>query len=264
MARLSASERAKLPDRAFAYIDSTGRRRLPIHDEAHVRNALSRFERVAFEDDTARERARTRLLSAAKRHGIVPVGFISGQLRLEQGRLATDFSTLPTGSVTFLMTDIEGSTALLQRVGDDYATLLSDVRRIVRRCVQRHDGHEVDARADEYFGVFRHPPAAVETALAVHRRLSERSWPEGVVVRVRAGIHGGRPKLTDSGYVGLAVHMAARVCAAAAGGQTFVSERTRAAVVGSLPVHVRVEKRGPFHLQGIAHGQTLYEVVDRR
>ena len=81
MAKLNARERASLPDRAFAYIDSEGRRRLPINDEAHVRAALGRFERVRFENDAARERARRRLLIAAKKYGIVPVGFITGQLR---------------------------------------------------------------------------------------------------------------------------------------------------------------------------------------
>ena len=83
MARLKTSERKGLPDSAFAYIDAKGRRRLPINDEAHVRNALPRFERVAFEDDAARDRARNRLLKAAKRYGIVPVGFITGQIRSE-------------------------------------------------------------------------------------------------------------------------------------------------------------------------------------
>src|SRR5213594_317534 len=84
MGQLSASERAKLPNSAFAYIDAQGRRKLPINDEAHVRNALARFERVAFEDDAARERARKRLLNAAKKYRIVPVGFIDGQLRSER------------------------------------------------------------------------------------------------------------------------------------------------------------------------------------
>src|SRR6266487_3219434 len=83
MARLKTSERALLPDSAFAYVDSRGRRKLPIHDEAHVRNALARFGRVSFEDEAARERARERLLNAAKKYGIVPVGFITGQLRSE-------------------------------------------------------------------------------------------------------------------------------------------------------------------------------------
>src|SRR5258707_2958285 len=84
MSRLSTRRRARLPDRAFAYIDSRGWRRLPVHDKAHVRNALARFNQVAFEDDAARERARTRLLNAAKKYGIVPVGFITGQLQSER------------------------------------------------------------------------------------------------------------------------------------------------------------------------------------
>lgn len=88
MPRLKSTERAGLPDSAFAYVDARGRRKLPIHDEAHVRNALARFSQVAFEDDAARERARQRLLKAAKKYGIVPVGFISGQFQKE--RLKTE------------------------------------------------------------------------------------------------------------------------------------------------------------------------------
>src|SRR3989475_8053575 len=84
MPRLKTSRRSRLPDRAFAYIDSRGRRRLPVHDKAHVRNALARFNQVAFENDAARERARKRLLNAAKRYRIVPVGFITGQLQSER------------------------------------------------------------------------------------------------------------------------------------------------------------------------------------
>jgi hypothetical protein len=84
VAKLTARERMNLPERAFAYVDADGRRRLPIHDEAHVRNALARFDRVAFEDDAARDRARRRLLLAAKRFGIVPIGFMDGQVRSER------------------------------------------------------------------------------------------------------------------------------------------------------------------------------------
>src|SRR5207249_9693719 len=84
MPRLKTSKRSRLPDRAFAYVDSRGRRRLPVHDTAHVRNALARFNQVIFEDEAARDRARKRLLNAAKKYRIVPVGFITGQLQSEQ------------------------------------------------------------------------------------------------------------------------------------------------------------------------------------
>ena len=103
MPKLSATQRAKLPDRAFAYIASDGKRSLPINDEAHVRNALARFDRVRFESDEARDRARRRLLNAAKRFGIVPVGFVTGQVRTLRSR-SSGVEGLPTGSVTFLET----------------------------------------------------------------------------------------------------------------------------------------------------------------
>ena len=83
MSQLNSKKRAQLPKSAFAYVDSRGRKRLPINDESHVRNALARFNQVIFEDEAARERARTRLLNAAKKYGIVPVGFITGQIRSE-------------------------------------------------------------------------------------------------------------------------------------------------------------------------------------
>src|SRR5437867_2874381 len=99
MSRLDARKRASLPKRAFAYVDSRGRRRLPINDEAHVRNALARFNQEDFENDVARERARKRLLNAAKKYGIVPVGFIDGQLRSERrdaaaGRLVIELGRM--------------------------------------------------------------------------------------------------------------------------------------------------------------------------
>ena len=146
MPRLGAKERARLPDSAFAYIDSGGRRRLPIHDASHVRNALARFNQVAFEDEAARDRARNRLLRAAKKHGIMPIGFISAQLQPQL--------KLPRGRLTFLLTDIEGSTELLGRLGDRYASLLADVRRVVRTAVRAAGGHVVSARGDDVFAVF--------------------------------------------------------------------------------------------------------------
>jgi len=260
MATMKGSERAKLPDSAFAYIDSTGRRRLPINDEAHVRNALARFNQVAFEDDATRERARSRLLKAAKKHGIVPVGFIDGQLRSERVRATGGHAPLPTGSLTLLLTDIEGSTALLSRLGDRYGDLLRDVRGILRQAVVGAGGWEVDARADEYFAVFKWAGDAVHSAVDFQRALAERTWPERVAVKVRVGIHSGRPTLTDTGYIGLSVHTAARVCSAAHGTQILVSSTTRAAARGSLRPGVGFHSLGRFRLAGLAQGQTLFQV----
>ena len=261
MARLSARDRAKLPDSAFAYVDARGRRRLPINDEPHVRNALARFERVVFEDDDARERARTRLLRAAKRYGIVPVGFITGQLASERKQASSaDATELPTGRVTFLLTDIEDSTGHLDRLGDRYATLLKDVRSIIRRAVLRGGGHQVDARADEYFAVFKEAVRAIEAALDIQRAMADHVWPDDEIVRVRTGIHTGRPTLTDSGYIGLSVHTAARVCSVAHGRQVVISEQTVRIVKGSLPPGMRVRRLGRYLLQGLPKRITIYQL----
>ena len=202
MPPLRAKDRAKLPDSAFAYIDSQGKRRLPINDAAHVRNALARFGQVAFEDEGARDRARTRLLRAAQKHGIVPIGFVSAQLQPQR--------KLPRGQVTFLLTDIERSTELLGRLGDRYAPLLADVRRLTRAAVRHAGGREVDARADDLFAVFEPAGAALEAALEIQRAMRATAWPDRLDVRLRIGVHRGRPTLTDTGYVGLSVQPPSR------------------------------------------------------
>ena len=130
--------------------------------------------------------------------------------------------------MTFLLTDIQDSTGLVQRLGDGYASLLADTRRLIRSAVRRAGGHEVDARADEFFAVFKHPPAAVEAAVAIQRAVRDHDWPVGGAVRLRAGVHSGRPTQTEGGYVGLAVHTTARVSAAAHGGRSCFAERRRA------------------------------------
>jgi class 3 adenylate cyclase len=264
MAKLSAGARAKLPDTAFAYIDSQGRRRLPINDEAHVRNALARFDRVAFEDDASRARARRRLLNAAKRYGIVPVGFIDGQLQSERRQAATgsaDAASLPRGVVTLVFTDIEDSTGLLRRLDDRYAGLLTDVRSIIRTAVRAAGGREVDARADEFFAAFQRAAPAVEAAVALQRELAGRTWPGKVECRVRVGIHTGRPTLTDSGYVGLSVHTVARICAAAQGGQIVVSGESRAALKDAAPAGIKLRSLGRHRLPGLARTESLFQVM---
>ena len=257
MPPLDATARARLPDSAFAYVDSQGRRRLPINDASHVRNALARFDQVDFEDDAARERARERLLRAAKKHGIVPLGFFDGQLR--KARTST-VRSLPRGTVTFLLTDIEGSTRLLERLGDDYAALLRDVRGLIRTSVRAASGLEVDARADEFFAVFRRPAAALEAALAIQRALREKSWPQNAEVRVRIGMHTGRPTLTDTGYVGIAVHIAARVCWASHGGQILLSSAAHQSLAERLAEGIALRSLGRFSLHGVAEPEALFQV----
>jgi class 3 adenylate cyclase len=252
MASLGAKERAQLPDSAFAYIDSRGRRRLPINDAAHVRNALSRFSQVAFEDEGARDRARSRLLRAAQKHGIMPFGFVSAQLQPQK--------KLPKGHVTFLLTDLEGSTDLLGRLDDGYAPLLADVRRLVRAAVRQAGGREVDARADDLFAVFEHAPAALDAALAIQRGMRATAWPGGNDVRLRIGMHRGRPTLTDTGYVGLAVHAAARICFAAHGGQIVMSAAVRAAVAEPLADGLRLRSLGAWRFRGLREPVELFQV----
>jgi class 3 adenylate cyclase len=371
MAQLNSKKRARLPKSAFAYVDSKGRRRLPINDESHVRNALSRFNQVAFEDDEARERARKKLLTAAKKYNIVPIGFMTGQMRsqaseavagrlvIELGQVSTpseferqlrvalrdpslsvlhwsdstrtyldgagrstalpaddarravtllerqgrpmialvharavldnpdlvktvtaavklavenerlrgqveartsEVRTLPRGHVTFLLSDIEGSTSLLRRLGDRYAALLADVRAVIRQVLHRAGGREVDARADEFFAVFDRAPAALETAMKIERTLKDRAWPAGVLVRVRIGIHSGRPTLTDTGYVGLVVHTIARICSAGHGGQILLSTAARNAMRESAPKGVRFRSLGAHRFRGLRKRQTIFQV----
>jgi class 3 adenylate cyclase len=264
VAELKATERAKLSNSAFAYVDSRGRRRLPIHDAAHVRNALARFGQVDFEDESARERARKRLLNAAKKFRIVPVGFIAGQLQSErelgrvQGRPPLQ---LPSGFVTMLMTDIEGSTALVQRLGDGYRELLDGVRALLREETVRTGGCVVEARADEFFAVFESPLSALETAVAVQRQLRGRSWAEDLEVRVRIGIHSGYPTLTEENYIGMAVHTAARVCAVAQGSQILVTGDTREATQGVRPDGVRFKSVGRHRLRGLPDEVALFQIA---
>jgi class 3 adenylate cyclase len=269
MAYLSAKARAQLPDSAFAHIDSRGNRRLPINDEAHVRNALSRFNQTTFEDEGARDRARTRLLRAAKKYGIVPVGFMTGQLlnvrlRGETEARASEVRTLPTGIVTFLLADIEDSTGLVRHLGDRYSGLLADVRRLLAAAIRASGGRQVDARADELFAVFKQAPAALGAALVIQRKVLARPWPDDRRVRVRIGLHTGRPTLTDTGYVGLAVNTAARICFAAHGGQIVLSRAAHEALHGSEPLGMSFRDLGMHQLQGLAGPEALFqaEVAD--
>jgi class 3 adenylate cyclase len=216
-----------------------------------VRNALARFGQVAFESDAARDRARSRLLRAAKKHGIMPIGFINAQLQPQR--------KLPRGDVTFLLTDIEGSTELLGRLGDEYATLLADVRRRVGAAVRGAGGHQVSARGDDVFAVFTRAPAALDAALAIQRAMRAGPWPEGNDVRLRIGLHRGRPELTDTGYVGISVHAAARICFAAHGDQIVLSSSVRAALADPPAGAVGLKSLGAWRFRGLPEPMELFQ-----
>jgi class 3 adenylate cyclase len=256
MATLDAKKRASLPNSAFAYIDSQGNRRLPINDEAHVRNALSRFNQVKFESQEARERAFRRLLKAATDYGIAPIGFITRQLR--EARVA-DPSDLPSGVVTLMLTDIEGSTRLVQELGEDYQSVLEAVRKLIRDAVGDHQGYEVDSRADEFFAVFAEAGQGLAAAIDIQRAMQEAEWPDGHRVRVRIGLNSGSPAVTDTGYVGLPVNVMARVCNAGHGGQILLTAASRDEL-GSDLADIELDSLGEYQLQGLPGPQPLFQV----
>jgi class 3 adenylate cyclase len=153
-------------------------------------------------------------------------------------------SELPSGTVTFLFTDIEGSTRLLKTLGDAYAEVLAEHQRLLREAFAAHGGHEIDTQGDSFFVAFRRARDAVAAAVAAQRALSGHPWPEGVQVRVRMGLHSGEPNVGADRYTGLGVHRAARVAAVAHGGQILLSETTRSLVEDDLPPAVRLRELG--------------------
>ncbi|HMI21415.1 MAG TPA: adenylate/guanylate cyclase domain-containing protein [Gaiellaceae bacterium] len=160
---------------------------------------------------------------------------------------------LPTGTVTLLFTDIEGSTRLLQRAGDAYPSLLAEHRRVLRAAFSNHDGVEVDAQGDAFFVAFASAQDAAAAAVAAQQALAGHDWPDNSEIRVRIGLHTGEPTAVGGRYVGLAVHQGARVMAAGHGGQVLVSESTRALLddrfqARDLGEHRLKDLAGPHHL----------------
>ncbi len=170
---------------------------------------------------------------------------------------------LPTGTVTFLFTDIEGSTSLLQRLGTaSWSAVLDRHDALVRGGIAAHGGREVGTEGDSFFVVFPSAPGAVGAAVDVQRRLAEEPWPDGSPVRVRMGLHTGEGTLGGDGdYVGLDVHRAARIASAAHGGQVLLSGTTRALVDGSLPPDVTFLDLGDHRLKDLARPERLVQLV---
>jgi class 3 adenylate cyclase len=168
-------------------------------------------------------------------------------------------SSLPEGTVTFVFTDVEGSTRLLQQLGDRYAEVARDHRRLVREALGKAGGTEIDTQGDAFFFSFARAREAARGAIEAQRALRAHVWPEGAEVRVRMGLHTGEPSVGDEGYLGLDVVRAARISAAGHGGQILVSETTRALLGNELPEGVTVRDHGETQLKDIQH-ERIYEL----
>src|SRR2546428_7511774 len=142
---------------------------------------------------------------------------------------------LPMGTVTLLFTDMEGSTRLLQQVGERYSDLLEEYRQLLRAAFHQWNGNVVDTQGDAFFVAFARATDAVAAAVAVQQSLASHRWPQGVAVRVRMSIHTGEPMLSSQNYIGLDVHYAARIMSAGYGGQVLLSQTTRDLVEHDLP-----------------------------
>ncbi len=175
-------------------------------------------------------------------------------------RSSTAKGGLPTGTVTFLFTDIEDSTGLVRTLRDDYADVLEEHRRLVRDAIEEAGGQEIDARGDELFVVFTRASDAVAAALAAQRTLRAHTWTGGVELRVRMGIHTGEPSVGASGYTGLDVHRAARIAAAGHGRQVLVSETTRNLLVDEADGFT-LEELGTYRLAGLRRAERIYQLV---
>ena len=170
-------------------------------------------------------------------------------------------SGLPGGTVTFLFSDVEGSTRLLRALGDGWAGALADYRRILREAFGEGDGREVDTQGDGMFFVFPRARPAVAAAAGAQRRLEAHSWPEGAAVRVRMGMHTGEPAVAEEGYVGLDVVRAARIAAVAHGGQVLVSATTHALVAGDPVEGVGTIFLGEHQLKDLPAPVPIHQLV---
>ena len=171
-------------------------------------------------------------------------------------------AALPGGTVTFLFTDIEGSTRLLQELGDAYGDVVRDHRRLLRDHLGDKGGTEVDTQGDAFFYSFTRARDAVAGAVSAQRALATHSWPEDKEVRVRMGIHTGEPSVGEEGYLGLDVVRAARICSAGHGGQILLSETTRALLGNDLPEGVAVVDLGQQHLKDVQHERIYQLAID--
>jgi class 3 adenylate cyclase len=162
---------------------------------------------------------------------------------------------------TFLFTDIEGSTALVRRLGEGlYAQLFADHHSLIRSGLAAHDGSEVDTQGDAFFAVFSSPRACVTAVMEMQRALEAHAWPAGEHVRVRMGVHTGEASKTATGLVGLEVHRAARVAAAGYGGQVLLSETAAALLRDALPPGASLTDLGVHRLKDMGRPERIFQL----
>lgn len=165
-------------------------------------------------------------------------------------------STLPTGTVTFLFADVEGSTRLVQDAPHAYPAMIADVRRLLREGIAEHGGIEVDATGDELSAVFEKAQPALAAAIAGQERIRDHEWPDGATVRVRIGLHTGLPQLGEEGYTGLDVIRASRIAAAGHGGQILLSSTAAPFVSG-----IEIRDLGTHRLQGLPDPERIHQAL---
>lgn len=168
---------------------------------------------------------------------------------------------LPGGTVTLVFADIEGSTRLLRALGDRYGSVLLDFRRLLREAFDASGGTEVDSQGDACFAAFPRALDAAKAAAATQRALASHAWPDDVELRVRMGIHTGEPSVGDDGYLGIAVHRAARICATGNGGQVLVSRTTRDLLEDTRTAEWELRDLGEHALKDFDEPEHLYEIV---
>jgi len=168
---------------------------------------------------------------------------------------------LPTGTVTFLFTDIEGSTRLLQTLGDRYAEVLKTHNQLLTDTIAKHNGGVLGTEGDAVFASFPRARDALAAAVEGQRLLAGHAWPDNISVRIRMGVHTGEPLKSEIGYVGIDLHRAARIAAAGHGGQILISETTRALVQDDLPADTLLRDLGEHRLKDLARAERLFQVT---
>jgi class 3 adenylate cyclase len=168
---------------------------------------------------------------------------------------------LPQGTVTFLFTDVEESTDLTRRLGERYAGVLADSRRLLREALAEHRGVEVDTQGDGLFAAFDSARDAVLAAAAAQRLHAEHEWPDGADVRVRLALHTAEPHVWEEGYTGLGLTRAARICAAGHGGQVLLSRSTAGIVADDDFPGINMRHLGGHRLKGLVWPEEIFELV---